>query len=202
MFELDDVVRLVQTGEEELAKVNEMVNDVASQLENIEPSTAPTKYYIFDLFWLVNPKILNDKLEKNEAALAVLSFNAQFGNLRVSLHRGNQDMVDLEKGVIYLKKAERVVSIAIYPEQLARIVEKDGKEDGFVVLDRVVGDTNLEWISRKREAAKVQMKDRSLRLSQEGIFYNFANLQYFLFLHCCKWVLNHGFALTGRLMLR
>lgn len=194
MFEYDDLVKIVQTGEEELATVNNMVEGVAEQLNKLEPP--PPKYQIVDLYWLVNTKLINGKLEPGEASLVILAYNVQFGNLRISFYRGN-NIIDLERGFIFRKRGEQVAAVAIYPEQLARIIEREGKEDQFVVMDRIIGEENQEWIENKKQAARVHIQNRTLKITYNDVHYTFTGLQYNLLLACCKLILAHGWFLTA-----
>lgn len=79
------------------------------------------KYNIVDLYWLVNQKLFNSqKLNKDEAALLVIGYNADFNNLRIAFHEANAKSFTQTSILKY--ETKQITTVNLFSETAQKIL--------------------------------------------------------------------------------
>lgn len=160
----------------------------------------PKDYCILDLFWVLNPKLKSrEPLDDGEAQAAIIQYNINFGNLRISLHNIPQGA--LQKNVIYRMLLENLTVGTIYPSSVFKIIHAKTGEN-FTCLEQLLYYTGEDW-QKNRPVCKIYKSDTNVRFEvfatdvNKTFFYNFQDWQKDLFMYSCEYVITHGLTLTG-----
>ena len=95
----------------------------AAPMQQSTPQSSGKKgvYNIVDLYWLVNSKLYNhQKLNEDELELAILGYNADFNNLRISLNRASP--ATFTESSILKYEAKQVMSINVFSETAQQLL--------------------------------------------------------------------------------
>lgn len=169
------------------------------------PSQEKEKYKILDLFWLLNPKYSKtpqpEQPIQKEAHFVVLSFNINFGNLRISFFDLTQNSI--VGNVAFLGNMKRTVSGTIYPMAAFNIIRKVRLD--MVCMEQLFQDTGAEW-QHSRPVCQIQKDEAHIRLIVRdpkfgSYFYDFIDTQKEVFLLACQYVYTKGFDLMAQNML-
>ena len=163
------------------------------------------KYKIIDLFWLLNSKIegtSEGNPDQNEAQFVSISYNIQFGNLRISFFNIPQGAI--QKHVVFYNKLQRLTTGTVYASGSFRLLEsKTG--DSFTCLEQLFQETGQDWQSQ-RPMCTFAFADNITRLTIQdpasGIyFYDFVGWQKNALIECCKFATSRGLELSGHYRL-
>ena len=179
-----------------------------------KPMHAPTgKYHIMELFWFLNPRYTTDleSIPLEEAHFCQLSYNIDFGNLKVTFYKVPNGALEGHK--IYLMSCKRMTSVSIYPSSLFKVIRSD---EGFrantgltqdmkpitvTCMEQLIFNTGEAWQHERPMA--IFVTDNNIRLTIRDpkygdSFYLFQNWQKDALIQAANFVLNQGLVLTGQ----
>lgn len=158
------------------------------------------KYYIFDLFWMLNPKFSKKiQLQPNEAQFVVVSFNISFGNLRISFFELTNNSI--QKNIIYLENLKKTVNGTIYPSTAFNAF--NSPRVATVCMEQLFRQIQGASWQLERPICKIEKNEVKLRFTISdpklgNYFYDFEDWQYAAFLRCLEFCFTKGFELVGR----
>jgi hypothetical protein len=167
----------------------------------IQPTTNQ-KYAIIDLFWLINQKFYATPKQApaaNEAHFVILSFNLDFGNMRISFF--NLQNNSIQGNIIYLENCKRTVSGTIYPSTAFNIF--NSQRLSTVCLEQLFKQVPGATWQQERPICTVQKHETAIRFNIKDpkygeYFYDFTGWQREAFLHACNFTFNKGFELSAQ----
>lgn len=167
---------------------------------------ANQKYVIIDLFWLINPKFYMNPRQTpatNEAHFTILSFNLDFGNMRVSYFNLTNNSV--QKNILYLENCKRTVSGTIYPATAFNVF--NSTRISTICLEQLFRQIPGATWQQERPVCTVQKHETAIRFTIKDpkygeYFYDFIGWQREAFLHACSFTFNKGFELTAQRHLK
>lgn len=174
--------------------VNSESNDV---YERPEPKL---KYHIMDLFWMINEKICrNEQLEENEAQFVTISYNMDFGNLRINLY----DIPDkaIQNNVVFNQSLKLKITATIYPSSCFQLIHSN-YDCKFMCIEQLLTDTQEPW-QRERPVSVLSRKNEIIRLTvtdpktQNVTFFDFNNWQKKAFEEALQYTYKDGLKLRG-----
>lgn len=177
------------------------------ELSTFGQQTTPTqKYAIMDLFWLINPKLYANPRQTpiaSEAHFAILSFNLDFGNMRVSYF--NLTNNSIQGNILYLDNCKRTVSGTIYPATAFNIF--NSTRISTTCLEQLFKQIPGATWQQERPVCSIQKHETAIRFSIKDpkfgdYFYDFVGWQREAFLHACQFVFTKGFELAARKLLK
>jgi len=187
---------------EEIPPFDEQQTMVPEQII-VPSSTEKQQYKILDMFWLLNPKYSNKQQPaQKEAQFVLLSYNINFGNLRISFFDLTQNSI--VNNVVFLGNMKRTVSGTIYPMAALQIVSS--VRLSMKCMEQLFQDTGAEW-QHSRPVCQIQKNEQTIRLiiTDQKIgayFYDFTNVQKDAFLQTCQFAYTKGFELMGQNLLK
>ena len=160
------------------------------------------KYKIIDLFWLLNPKFYatpKQQPAQNEAHFVILSFNIDFGNLRVSMF--NLTNNSFQNNIVFLKNLKRTVGGTIYPATAFNAFTSVNLSTICIeqLFEQIPGATWQQerpfcTIGKNTELIRFTIKD-----SKYGTYYyEFIGWQREAFLHACQFTFTKGFEFSAQ----
>ena len=169
-------------------------------------ANANQKYAIIDLFWLINPKFYMNPRQNpvaNEAHFAILSFNLDFGNMRVSFFNLTNNSV--QGNILFLKNCKRTVSGTMYPATAFNVF--NSTRISTVCLEQLFEQVPGATWQQERPVCTVQKHETAIRFSVKDpkygeYFYDFTGWQREAFLHACSFTFNKGFELSAQKYLK
>ena len=170
------------------------------QINTTNNNNQQNKYKIQDLFWFINPKLYTQQpVENGEAHIVNLSFNIQYGNLRISYYQWQQNAI--QGHCVFLKSLLRTISGSIYPTDVFRILHSS---QPFNCVEQLFENTGETW-QINRPLVQVVPSPDSITIkcsdSNGSHFYTFGGWQKDLLLHTCNWVLDKGLTLSSTLKI-
>ncbi len=179
---------------------------------NMSSMTPISGYNIIDLFWFINPKLTGKKegreqISDQEAHFCAISFNINFGNLKVTFHKIPNGAI--QGNVLFLQSLMRLTSGTIYPSSLFKMTDlykyktEDTPEEEleFTCLEQLLRNTNEAW-QTVRPVCKFKMNNHiklSINDPKSGdFFYEFNGWQLRGLLHAANFALTEGVALHGQ----
>ena len=181
----DNFVEITKTYEEPEKSIPEKVNK---------------NYKIQNLFWLLNPKILSGgELDSTESMFCTISFNIDFGNLRIQFLNLEKDTC-IKKNVFFLNEMTPLIDGVIYQTDCYRILTETN--NSFYIFENLITFTNEDW-QHKRPLLHIEKTPSYIKLCMENyngtIKYNyvFNDYQKEIFLYACKYAITTGLQLTG-----
>lgn len=186
----------------ELPKDDEIIDEKKEEICEVD-KTQKKDYTIMSLFWLYNEKLFdkNSKFYENEAQFCTISYNCNFGNVRLDYYDIPQTAI---KGhVVFLNLLNKKISGTIYPASLFKI--KCLKIGAFTCMEQLVTHTGEEWQSQ-RPVCQIKKLENSILLGisdHTGLssVYEFKDWQYHAFMHCVNFALNQGLQLFGQQLI-
>lgn len=111
-----------------------------------QQSNKKQAYNIVDLYWLINSKLVNNqKLNDDELELAILGYNADFNNLRITLFKTSNST--FTESSILKYEAKQIVSVNIFSETAQQILfaisqKQNGRINNFerIFSSNMAGD--------------------------------------------------------------
>jgi len=150
------------------------------------------KYQILNMFWLINPKAYsNEEMKAGEANFTSISYNVNFGNLRIELCNMTQDSIVNQ--MICLNKINRLLSATIYPAAMFQVVS--GVPEVFC-MEQIINYNNADW-QNNLKGAKFNTTETSVTLTIAEYCYEFTGWQKEALMYACKFGLNQGLVLSG-----
>lgn len=178
----------------ELTDLESNTNNKLSQLTELKP-----KYNIIELFCLVDDEIF---FEEKQVHLTDLSFNLDFGNLKITYYKIPPDAI--EDHVIFKTSMNTLISGTIYPSSAFRIMNSE--EKSIVCMEQLINKTNEQW-QRERPMVKViKNPDNTYSViiynhNKNSYQYDFKDWQKQAFENSLEFVYNQGFNLRGQKIL-
>lgn len=158
------------------------------------------KYKIIDLFWLINPKFYaKQQLLQGEAHFVILSFNIDFGNMRLSYF--NLTNNSIQNNIVYLENLKRTVSGTMYPATAFNVF--NSPRITTICIEQLFQQTpGANW-QQERPVCTVQKNEEKIRFQVKDpkygeYFYDFISWQRDAFLHACNFTFTKGFELVGQ----
>lgn len=165
-----------------------------------------SKYKIFDLFWMLNPKFYAKPAQQpvsGEAHFIVMSFNIDFGNLRVSMFNLNSNSI--QNNIVYLKNLKRTVSGTIYPATAFNAFTSARLSTTCLeqLFEQIPG---ASW-QQERPVCTIGKNEELIRFTVKDpkfgtYFYDFTGWQREAFLHACNFTFTKGFELMAQQHLK
>lgn len=158
-----------------------------------------TKYAIFDMFWLINPKVYKKvQLLQNEAQFAVISFNISFGNLRISFFNLSNNAI--QNNIVYLENLKRTVTGTIYPATAFNAFNTPRLST--ICIEQLFRQIPGAAWQIDRPVCKIEKNETKLRFtitdSKNGTyFYDFEDWQYNAFHKALEFTFTKGFELNA-----
>lgn len=196
--------------------INSKIDLILQNLEKIdikpieEKSNVP-KYHIMDMFWMFNPKYSNvingkDKFNDNESHFVNISYNMDFGNLRISFYQVPNGAI--HNSTVFLQKLIRLTAGTIYPSSCFNI-SNNSKTSEFSCIEQLVSNTNQQW-EKERPIVHINKYHDEKNINLLGIrmtifdiitnktfYYDFYDSQLEMLKHACNFAYNDGFKLLG-----
>jgi len=154
-----------------------------------------TKYAISDFFWLINPKFyVKENPVQSEAHVAILSFNASFGNLRISFYHLNKNSI--QGHIIFYENLKRLVTGTIYPASAFNILS--AKRLSSTCLEQLFRQIPGATWQQERPVCLIEKTEEKIRLTIKDpkfgtFFYDFIDWQKNAFLYTCNFICSKGF---------
>ena len=117
-------------------------NNFRTNSDHYNNNNQQRKYNIIDIAWFINHKLYDNSLVEPECAYAVVSYNADFNNLRIGL-KGLNSNVPFNSNYLTPNNWFNRTSINLYPENCAQI--KYSGEGQFQIIERMF-NLNANWI--------------------------------------------------------
>ena len=103
-----------------------------------QPKQNHVKYNIIDLFWL-HYETPSDN--KNEAQFVQISYNIDFGNLKINFYDIPKNAV--QENIVFHKSLKLIVSGTIYPSSC---IQMDSLEEcEFTCIEQLINNTGEQW---------------------------------------------------------
>lgn len=158
------------------------------------------KYKIVDLFWLINPKLYaKQQPVQSEAHFVILSFNLDFGNLRVSFF--NLTNNSIQGNIIYLENCKRTVAGTMYPATAFNVC--NSPRLSTICLEQLFRQIpGANW-QQERPVCTVEKNEEKIRFTVKDpkfgtYFYDFVSWQRDAFLHACNFAYTKGFEFSAQ----
>ncbi len=174
--------------------------------EFVPPSPAKQKYAIVDLFWLINPKFyMNPRQQpaQTEAHFVILSFNLDFGNMRVAFL--NLTNNSIQGNVVYLENLKRLVAGTVYPATAFNAYTSPRLSTTCLeqLFKQIPG---ANW-QQERPVCTIEKNEEKIRFTVKDprngtYFYDFIGWQREAFLYACNFAYTKGFELTAQQHLK
>lgn len=163
------------------------------------------KYNIMDLYWLISPYYRSQdyRFEENEAQLVIISYNMDFGNLRIALCRIPD--IAIYNATIFLQKTKRLIAGTVYPVSCFRILHNYNKniQDKFTCVEQLFDDTGEKW-QKERPLTSFEIYNNKIILNilnavnNSNFFYRFeTDFHLSCFLDSLNFVIDKGRLLHG-----
>jgi hypothetical protein len=160
------------------------------------------KYAIVDLFWLINPKFyMNPKQQplQTEAHFVILSFNIDFGNMRVAFLNLTKNAI--QNNIVYLENLKRLVAGTIYPATAFNAYTSPRLATTCLeqLFKQIPG---ANW-QQERPVCTIEKNEEKIRFTVKDprngtYFYDFISWQREAFLYACNFAYTKGFELTAQ----
>jgi hypothetical protein len=155
------------------------------------------KYKILNMFWLVNPKAYSETpLAEGEVHFTSISYNVNFGNLRIELANMTQDSIVGQ--MICLNKINRLVNATVYPTAMFQLISNVPE---IFCMEQIINYNNADW-QNNLKPSKFTTSENGIILTIENNSYEFVDWQKEALLYACKFALNNGLNLSGQNLSR
>ena len=156
-----------------------------------------TDYKITNLFWLINPKVYGGTMLPGEAHFSSISFNINFGNLRIEL--GTMSNESLQGHLICLNKINRHTNATVYPSAMFQLVTNQPE---VACMEQIINYSGADWQSKIKQATFKASESGSIIMTVDDHCYEYAGWQKDALIYSCKFGLNQGFVLSGELQIK
>lgn len=144
------------------------------------------KYNITDLFWLINPKFMNNNLG-NESQMVIVSYNADFNNLTLRFTAINQFA---SQSALCVKDLARLGTVNLYSEHCMELMYLQPNQS-MNIIERVFNITNWHpnnTIITKLDESSVMVK--SIDANNNQYIFTFTGWQYVAFYKSLEFMIN------------
>ena len=146
------------------------------------------KYNIIDIAWLINYKLYDNTLVEPECPYVIISYNADFNNLRIGF-KGMNTNIPFNPSYLTPNNWFNRTNINLYPENCAQI--KYSGQNQIQIIERVF-NLNANWAPN---SSIVTINQNSLTINTTDSNNNqhaftFIGYQYELLKHCFDFMLN------------
>ena len=177
------------------------------KMEEVLTKSIETKkegYNIQPLFWLMHPNIeKKDEFNDKEAHFVTMSFNLDFGNMRIDLYKITKENA-IKNNVVFLSEMDRLANLTLYPSACFQIVNNDIID--LHPMEQLINYTGEDWqlnrpvgyVSKTKEfiGLNIQMDNKT------SYYYKFINSQKDIFNYACRYVVTTGMQLVGMNKIR
>jgi hypothetical protein len=213
---------------EEPSFITDMSNNIDKNLEEIQKSISnievptPTNeseiskntyynnskknYHIIDIFWLNYEGDESVKNNKNLVEFITISYNIDFGNLRINFYQIPDNAVD--ENVVFNQSLKLLVSGTIYPSSCFKALNYFKP---FNCIEQLIIRNNEKWEKERPIVAIYNNKDEDedkihLKITnvidKEEYYYVFKGWQKEAFEKCLKYTYEQGLNLRGGLNIK
>jgi hypothetical protein len=104
------------------------------------------KYKFVQMYHLVNSLLMNGQHLGNESAIMEITYNADYGNVRLTFSNAKADTFTPTS--LKIQSADRVTTVNIYPEMAEVILFaiNSKQNSNFSIYERVIGGSNSNWV--------------------------------------------------------
>lgn len=198
---MEELTSKIETNfDDQYVELNKELNSIDTNVSNNEIIEKPKKYKIQSLFWLLNPKLVNNTpLSENEVMFCTINFNVDFGNLRFEFYNIEKETA-ITRNILFLSEMTKLIDGVIYPTDCFQIANSE--TTNFYIMEQLVIYTNEDW-QKKRPILNIDKNKDSIKLEIESFdnsikyHYVFENYQKDIFNYCCKYVVTTGLQLNG-----
>ncbi len=205
--------------------ITDMTNNIDKNLEEIQKSIsnidAPTptneseiskntyyndkkNYHIIDIFWLNYEGDESVKDNKNLVEFIIISYNIDFGNLKINLYQIPNNAVD--GNVVFNQSLKLLVSGTIYPSSCFKTLNYF---EPFNCIEQLIIRNNEKWekerpivaIYNNKDDDKINLKITNV-IDKEDYYYVFEGWQKEAFEKCLKYTYEQGLNLRGGLSIK
>jgi len=173
-------------------------------IPQFQPQTNGQKYNILDLFWLIKPS--NRKHETSnddiESKFITISYNLDFGNLKVTLYDITPDSI--KDNIVFIKNMNLLVSGTIYPSSAFKLLNVNGNIK-FTCIEQLITNTNEPWqnerpiVSLQKSADDIQINIYN-KLTNKTYFYKFVDWQINAFKEALKMTYTNGLTMRSNIL--
>ncbi len=171
---------------------------------NPQPQFQKQKYYIMDMFWLINEKVCvaGQTVDEGEASFVIISFNMDFGNLRICLYDHPNGAV--QGTSVFQQSLKTLVIGTIYPASCFKLMNI--QEGEITCMEQLITNTGEQWQKERPQCRFNKINnddDDSITLvildpkTNKSHYFRFAGWQKESLLHACKFAYTEGFKLHG-----
>lgn len=172
-------------------------------------NTQNKKSNFINLSWfLLNSRNANiDIKDKTIADLCTISFNIDFGNIRVDFFKKTEN--SFYNNVAFLDKFERLCYGTIYPGSLMRFIYSTEEEYSYTCMEQLYNFTGEEW-QYNRPLVKIIKNNSEIRINitsyNERVFsskyeFVFTTWQIDGLRRCFEFAINNGMLATANSMI-
>ena len=155
-------------------------------------------YSIQSLFWLLSPKFKKEK-DPNEADFCTVSFNIDFGNIRIELYNITKETA-IQKHVLFLSEMDRLINATIYPGTCFQVANSETID--VLAMEQLINFTGEAWqterpacrITKTKDETKLTLHDY---VKNKTVFYILTEQQKVMFDYACKYAVTTGAQLVG-----
>lgn len=179
------------------------------------------KYNIVNLFWLLHESRLSFKNNKEWADLLTISFNIDFGNLRLEFLKTNDNSI-INDACLFLNTSTRLCNSTIYPSSAFKIVTKYNQFLNYIkvnhsqkiepikisCIEELINNTNEQWQYERPITSVYLMYENNIigitleiKSTVENIptyYYSLTDWQIDCFIYSLEFIYKEGFNLKGK----
>lgn len=187
--------------------IDSQFNQLAKENGYQELPVRTDRYHMMDLFWLINQKMGKQELHPREAHFTTISFNIDFGNLRINLYSIPKGAI--VNNVVFNQSLNLLTYGTIYPSSCYRLVNSSNIEQ-FICMEQLFNKTGEQW-QKERPICKFEGFEKAMVIrltitnpmdADDFYFYDFSNWQMDCLIESCKFVYQQGFMARAYHVLR
>ena len=157
-----------------------------------------------DLFWLINPK-LQKKLPigQGEASVVTISFNIDFGNLRINFYTLPENKQSIIGTKILHKNLVFLTSTTLYPKACLDIL--NDKTENYFPMEQLIADGTENYIKDLSTSNINKINTDTLRITIQHVkgvkqpmfyYYDFTDIDLVAFKYSLEFSLDKGLQLS------
>ena len=181
-----------------------------------------TKYNMITLFWLLHEQKETFKHIPNYSDFITLTYNIDFGNLRIELLKLNEE--SNINNCVFLTSSPKLINCTIYPSSAFKIVSEFASFKNRILanpteettlkigcIEELINNTNEQWqFERPITSVYLQYSNNTICITIEVIsginkeviyYYSFVGWQIDCFISSLTYIFQDGFRLRGQKIL-
>lgn len=111
-------------------------------------------YHIIDMFWLNYEGNETIKEDSNLVEFVIISYNLDFGNLRISFHQIPDNAID--NNIVFNQSLKLLVAGTIYPSSAFKAIHT---KEPFTCIEQLIIRSNEKW-EKERPIVSIQNKSK------------------------------------------